>query len=116
MNGMKISAMLEEEIKRSETYAEDNFGAPMGSDWAEITREILANEPACVSIFARFMAAMLSKTEIAEKMKIVKEGSIPELLVKMPKIYINAAEFFYWGIQIGRRLEREQAAMLKNLK
>jgi hypothetical protein len=110
--------MLEEQMKRSAEFSSQNFGLQCGSDFPEVARDLLANEHVAIVIFTNTVRLMLSTKTVAESMKKASMGtpSPTEMVKGEPLFYQASVEFFYWGLQVGRELEKQQTEALATLK
>jgi hypothetical protein len=112
---MTIVEMLEREIKRSEEFSRQNFGLEGGSDFPEIAREVLSSEKMSTKLFMNFMMMTLGAKNVADKLAM-KVDDMKSIARCEPLIYKNALEFFYWGIQVGRELEKQNSHTLQKLE
>jgi hypothetical protein len=114
---MKIAEMLVQQMEASQDFTKKNFGLAVGSAYPEIVRECLADERVALKLFMNAIRISLSGSKIYEALQNdEKESKGPSNMVSAEPIFYEAGmEFFYWGLQIGRMLEREEARALNAL-
>ena len=111
---MNIAELLAQEMETSKQFANENFGTKIGSDYGPIVLECIDNERVRVAILMSFIKNSFSAKGVAEAVP-ANADQLPNFIRRTPAIYQTPAEFFYWGIQVGRKLEREQAAALSQI-
>lgn len=113
-----IAEMLKEEVKRSTDYSKVNFGAQGGDDFPEVARSIM-NE-AAGTLIANFAVDMVKQSlpgSLERLMDMMKKDMPGHLIVTENRAMFHTYLLMtYWGIQIGRRLEREQAEVLRSME
>lgn len=116
---MELAKMLEEEMERSTQFTRDNFGLKVGDTFPDVVRSVAASENIGMKLMINVvMGAMMGKS-MTEDMPTAPGPSgkldFSPLILK----YLNAFELpislLYWGIQIGRRMEREESEVLDKL-
>lgn len=114
----KIVQLLTEQIEASRVFTKRNFGLEVGSDYPEIVRECVAEDSVAMILFIDTLKIMMaSKDEIQEALesKGVEKG--PSCLVSQHSIFYGIGmKFFYWGMQVGRELEKAQNSTLSSMK
>lgn len=106
---MKIAEMLTEQMSSSEKFTQDNFGLKVGDTYPELVRECVASDKVQRFLFAHFLMSQLVAIKVLDK---IDPGNLAAF-ASSPEIFDLPMAMLYWGIEIGRRLEREQAAALK---
>jgi hypothetical protein len=100
-----IAQRLKEQQARSDEFTRKSFGLPIGDGYMELVREITGNTD-----LARKMAIAGVLNLFALRVNVL--ASSAEAAAASPNIYSIPLEHLYWGIEIGREMEREQAAVL----
>lgn len=114
---MSYATMLKEERERSKKFKEANFGLMTGDGFPEMVVE-LAGEVG-QEIFFRIVLASLLGKEALKEIASLPEGVAPDwthLVRKNMNIFELPFSLFYWGVQVGRRMEREEAQSLRILE
>jgi hypothetical protein len=112
---MTIVATLEEQMKQSAEFTRHNFGLQLGSDYPEIVREVLKSEKVCAEIAKNWFVGALQSGEILKGFRGGPAGMMSDISGE-PRVYSEAMNFLYWGIQVGRALERESAEALRKME
>jgi hypothetical protein len=115
---MTTAAMLEQQMKRSEVFSKQNFGLECGSDFPEVVRDCLSSVDVCVKLLMNYIMQVVGAKDLGESIQTLlpEADSIKGTVNKEPILYKIPMEFFYWGIQIGRQLEKENAEALYSLE
>jgi hypothetical protein len=115
---MNYLNMLEDEMKASEEFTKENFGLQVGDGFPELVRETTKSDKVAMKLILGLMMGSLSGKEFAESLKPKIDGAKPDwgaAIVKNFTAFDTPFSFLYWGIQIGRKMERESATALKAL-
>jgi len=110
--------MLESEIDKSYEFTRDNFGLKVGDEFPEIVRELCQSEKITAKLFMNVMLTGLMGSAIAKSLAEVPEGQKPnfgDIVLKHLSLFEIPLALFYWGIQIGRNLEKQSADTLKEM-
>ena len=110
---MSIVEELKKEMTRSDDYARRNFGAKYGEGFPDFAREITRDKDVAGLLFGRWMIDMLQSQTTLKALRSDRPADICELLGEHPGIYENFLSFVYWGVEIGRTLEKEEARALQ---
>lgn len=122
--GFTYAKMLEEEIAASEKFTKENFGLRLGDGYPEMARELAASKRASMKLVANITRIILNLDEVGASIAALpspdygRDGGdqTPDLslvILDNQGAFEPMLSMFYWGIQVGRRMEREQAAALK---
>ena len=113
--------MLQEEVDRSKKFTEENFGLMVGDEFPEMVKELASVDGVCGALVATYAMSFLhTKSLLMEFKETAKtpDGSVDWLRV----IRGNMATFelplslFYWGVQVGRRLQSAEQNAWKGVK
>ena len=124
MQNSQIRTMLESEIKTSGNFTKENFGMKIGDDFPEIVCEIIKSPHVTARLLVMLLAigiggkdaAMALSESARETGEENKEKVIQKAILSNFDAFDTPFEFFYWGIQIGRKLERQQTEALKSIE
>ena len=121
MIGTQIKTMLEAEMKTSDEFATRNFGLSTGDDFREIVEETLQSTKVSVllmmnPLMAALMGPKLGKWLAENSADENKERYATKAILANFEAFKLPMQFLYWGIQIGRKLAREETDALKNLE
>lgn len=107
---MTLAQRLVAQIQKSNEYSKKNFGAAVGEDFPPMCRELIQSKQVALTIIVDYLELMLSQGDVKDSMKdhneMLKNGPF-KFIEDQPVIYKHVMEFFYYGLQIGRELERE---------
>ena len=112
---MKIKEILEEVIKESDAYPKKNFGQMVGEGFSDFAKEATSSESLCMHLMLGLLfAGMMGKdvTESLAKMKDKSQAMSPVILENMT-VFSTPLSMLYWGIEIGKRLEKENQEVNK---
>lgn len=111
--------MLEEEMAASDLFTKENFGLQVGDSFPEMVREVLNSEKVAGKLLIGLLMGSFSGKELAESMRQIPDGEKPnigKIILKHVGAFDTPLAMLYWGIQIGRRMERESAKSLTQLE
>lgn len=108
----KVSVALKEEMAKSEAFTRENWGLALGEDFPEIAKDLLADSKLAEKLAGTWLVDRLRGSSVLDKLTDL--GPV-ESVRKHPEILKPYFEFLYWGIQIGRKMEREQAEALASI-
>lgn len=107
---MKIAGMLAVEMAKSDKFTSENFGLKVGDTYPEMVRELIEEKKVQVLLMKHYLTQQLMGKQILDK---VTPGDFFSL-AKVPEIFDLPMSMLFWGVEIGRQLEREQAAALQS--
>jgi hypothetical protein len=121
MEAQQIKAMLDEEIVASGEFTKRNFGLQVGDGYPEIVREIIKSNRVTGHLMVMLLGAALGGRGVSEDLaKLRAQGGenldMSRTILDNIEVFTTPLEFFYWGIQIGRKLERQESALLRGLE
>ena len=122
MIGAQIKTMLEEEIEASGEYSRRNFGLSTGEDFREMVEEAVKSRKVTANLILNTLMVGLAGPKLAEWMKANETASkdadalLSNAILSNLTAFKGPLEFLYWGIQIGRKLARQEAETLKTLE
>ena len=113
-----ISQMLDEEMKVSEEFSRRNFGLHVGDEFPEMVREVAKSEKLGASLMIGMLMGSICGKEIAESMKSQGNGKLDwsRIILDNVSTFEPSLSLLYWGIQIGRKLERNQTTTITKLE
>lgn len=110
-----IKQMLEFEMEQSEKFTKRNFGLKVGDGFPELVREIAESDKVATRlVISLVMGAMMGKG-IAESMPKDKNESWSPVIMDNLSVFENPLSLLYWGIQIGRKMERDEEKSLRKM-
>lgn len=110
-----IKEMLEAEQAASKKFTNENFGLKVGDGFPDVVREFAASKLAPHLVIALVMSALMGKSVVDDIPK-EQDGKWDDVILKHLAVFEAPLSMLYWGIQIGRKLEREESAALKRLE
>ena len=120
MNYNRITEMVEHQIKESNEYDKRSFGEITGEDFAETCKGALASRELRSHLMLSLLLGAISGREIADELKQSSDADPSEALKKAimnnARVFEPQLSLLYWGIRIGRELEREESDTLKKIE
>ena len=122
MRGTAIRTMLRVEMQTSEEFSRRNFGLAIGDDFREIAEEVIKEQRVSGKLLCGVLMAAFGGEAFAKSLK--KEGAqnldadqvLNQAILANMQTFQPPLEFLYWGIQIGRKLAKEEIETLKKLE
>lgn len=113
----RIKELLKEQIKMSNEFSQKNFGLLMGDGFPEMVKEMFHSTTACSVLLGGLVKTVLffNPRKMAERPTDSPESQEAFMMDNID-VFRSQLDMFYWGIQIGRRLEREEAAAMKSIE
>lgn len=115
MPSLSIAGKLAAAIKEAEEYRRTHYGAVMGDDFPELANEVLNHPAVGEKIFYDFLRESIGfiplMAEIADK-NIMPSNL--DFLKKTPNLYMPFLSWLYYGVQIGRELQKQEDAFLRS--
>jgi hypothetical protein len=116
--------MLLEEMKRSDDFKSEHYGAIGGEDYPDIADQVLNNHRGATLLMMAFMKSTSGIPKMACYMQehgmdgeTLESG---EVVAKFMRDNFDTfrpwLDMLYWGIKIGRKLEREDGKIDETLK
>lgn len=106
-----IKDLLESEIAASEEFSKLNFGLKVGDGFPEMVREIAKSEKLSMQlIIGILMVGVGGGKGVADSMASIPDGQKPnfeETILRNLSTFEIPLSLFYWGIQVGQKMERE---------
>ena len=116
---MNYMQLLESEMQTSDAFTKENFGLQVGDGFPELVREVVKSEKVQERLMIGLVLGSLSGKELAESMKSQnlktlngEKMDMSQIILKNIVAFDTPLALLYWGIQIGRKMERESAAAL----
>lgn len=116
---MTYTELLESEMESSERFTKENFGLQVGDGFPEMVREVLKSDKVAMKLIFGMILQNLSGKGIADSFKDLPEGTKPDfgqVVLKNVGAFDTPLALLYWGIQVGRKMERESAKQLNSLE
>lgn len=113
----KYATMLEEERGKSKAFRDANFGQMVGDGFPEMAME-LADAVGQETLLKTMLAPLIGK-KLIDEVTSLPEGVTPDwrrLVRENMTMFELPFGLFYWGVQVGRRLEREEAETLRRME
>ena len=108
---MGIRQMLEAEMEKSGEFAKSNFGLKVGDGYPELVREIGKSKFVGASLMLHVMIIGLSGGQgIKQSFEREKGADVDweKVIIQNLDVFQGPIEMLYWGIEIGRRLQKEE--------
>jgi len=110
-----IKEMLEAKQEASEQFTEDNFGLKVGDGFRELVLEFAASEKLAPMLVMNLAFGALLGKEVISDIPKEKGASWAPAIIKHLAVFEQPLSLLYWGIQVGRKLEREEQEALKRM-
>lgn len=109
--------MLDAEMETSKEFTRNNYGLAVGDGYRNMVEDIVQNKQLQAKVLVNMMMIGLTGKEVAESLKEdVGEHSLKNAIIKNHETFKGTFEMLYWGIQIGRKLEREEKSVLDGIE
>lgn len=115
----KYVKMLEEEMTASKEFTQYNFGLKVGDSFPELVREIVTSREIQTALMINLVMTGLCGPDVAKAMKEDMSHGVSDLtgpIMKNIHVFETPFAMLYWGIQMGRRIERESAEAMQKLE
>lgn len=114
---MDILTALEQEVERSNEFTRDNFGLKVGDTFPEVARAVAQSKTLSGRLVIGLVMGALTGKSVMDDVKGEGEDApnFGPVILKHLEVFETPLALFYWGIQIGRRMEREEAQALSKL-
>ncbi len=116
---MNYLQFLESEMDASDHFTKENFGLQVGDGFPELVREVVKSEKLAARLMIGLVLASMSGSKLAESMKAeVPYGQkldMSKVILENISAFDTSLAMLYWGIQIGRKMERESVEALKGM-
>lgn len=108
--------LLQEEQEASQKFSKENFGLMVGDEFPEMVRELAAVKDLPLKVIMHIAVVMLSDPKKLLSAVAREDGGEPDWLAvvrgNMPAFELPFS-MFYWGVRIGRRLQRQEDEALR---
>lgn len=114
----KLSQMLKDEIKASMQFEQSNKGLRVGSDFDEVTKDILHSDTVCSILVAGATLAFQQGPGPLVKSMLSSNGQPgcgEDIILNNKPIFVSPLQMFYWGMQVGRKLQKEEIDLLASI-
>jgi len=114
---VKIGEMLKQEVKKTSEFRSKNYSTALGDDYPEVVNEVI--DGAGDFLIAQMAIDLMRSSMVSPErmLKQMNDGLPYQIIVKdNQKFFEIQLQMLYWGIQIGRRLEREQQEVLRKME
>jgi len=113
---MRIKDMLKEEIKKSADFQKRNFGLRMGDGYPEMVKELCRSSTAVAHLCVGFVKTLAAAPSCGSGMPQATDAdAMQEAMLERLPVFESQFDMMYWGIQIGRRMQREEDAALAGI-
>ena len=110
------ATMLEEEINNSKKFTAENFGLKIGDGFPEMVRDVAQSKAVSTKLITSLMLLALHGNDVIRCLpESPSDGDLGQVILKTMPAFETSLAMLYWGVQIGRRLERESMKVLTNL-
>lgn len=105
-----IKDLLQEELKRSRDYQLEHFGAYTGDGFEDLVRELSRSKTFFSLLQLGLMNALegVAQAKIPDSMKIENADDAEKFVIQNLNLFRDQLNMLYWGIQVGKRLAKEQ--------
>lgn len=119
MVGEKIRTMLVDEMKASSEFSRRNFGLAVGDGFREIVEETVQSSEVSAHLLLGMAMMAITGGSLGQSLTLVNpenKGAISKVILDNFEAFKTPMEFFYWGIQVGRKLAAQEAETLNRLE
>ena len=107
--------LLEAEIAASKEFTQQNFGLKVGDGFPELVKELCQSKNVPIKLALGALLTALSSGRLADAMaKVSKDGDTGFVVLENLTTFELPLSMLYWGIQIGRKQQAEQATQLES--
>lgn len=106
---------LQEQMRASNEFTKENFGLKVGDGFPELVRELASDTKVSGYLVAHLAMATVSTGGLADKLEKGNDNPFTEAILGNLVCFEAPLAMLYWGIQIGRQLEREEVEALKRM-
>lgn len=106
---------LQEQMRASNEFTRKNFGLKVGDGFPELVRELAKDTSASGYLIAHLALTALTTPKIAENIDKSGDNPFTHAILENLVCFEAPLAMFYWGVQIGRQLEREEIEALKRM-
>ena len=109
--------MIEAEMKESEEFSKRSFGMKVGDGFPEMVRELVSSEVVAAKLYIGILAANLLGREAVKALDIDSgKPQFEKAILDNLLTFEQPLSLFYWGVQVGRKMERESIAALRDIE
>lgn len=109
----KIKELLKEEAGRSVQFQNQNFGLFIGDGYREMVEEMLESNSIANLLLIGVLNSLSALDDLRQSEEQPKDKhEAKQLFIKHLPMFKGQLDMLYWGIQVGRKLEREQSELL----
>lgn len=106
---------LQEQMRASNEFTKKNFGLKIGDGFPELVRELAKDTNTSGYLIAHLALTALTTPKIAENIDKSSDNPFSQAILENIVCFEAPLAMLYWGIQIGRQLEREEVEALKRM-
>jgi len=111
---MGIKDLLENEMKASHEFSKSNFGAQVGAAYPELVKEVSSSDPVCATLMVELCIAGITGKQVADSLKKHNDSKdLQKAILENLPSFNGQLSMLYWGINIGRKLEKESLEVNK---
>jgi len=118
-----IKDLLKAEIEKSNVYSKRNFGLITGDGFREMVEDLLKSKGFTMFLLTAYMTNIMGTSDLAEWAKnsgklgseITIDG-LRDMIRDNIDTFRPLLEMLYWGINIGRKLERDEQDTLRQME
>lgn len=96
MQMTKILSMLNEEMRKSKNFPQENFGM-------EFVKTITADDAMQSHLMIQYMTTIMSSRDLITTIDKTDPEAMRKIVMR-ESVYKPSLSFLYWGIQIGKQL------------
>ena len=108
--------LLESEMQASEEFTHRNFGLKIGDEFPDMVRELVSSDKISVRLLLSLLMGAMMGNKVGESLKDGDRASAGRAVLNNLTIFETPLALFYWGVQVGRKMERESASVLQNIE
>ncbi len=106
---------LQEQMKDSAEFSRRNFGLKVGDGFPELVQEIAGDSRTSGYLMATLAISLIMVPKLGDGIDKSAGNPFTKAILDNLGCFEGTLSMLYWGIQIGRQLEREEVEALKRL-
>jgi hypothetical protein len=111
-----IKEMLKDEIRTSGEFSKRNFGLQMGDDWPDMVKELTHSNIVVAVLSMGMMKSILGIPQFAMHSEATDPDTMQRVMLDNLDMFMTPLQMFYWGIQVGRKLQKEESETLQKME
>jgi hypothetical protein len=114
-----IKDMLEAEMKASQQFTNENFGLKVGDSFPEMVREVVKYDHFAMQLIMQLAIGGIMGLDVVKDISMMGEDRHKQpwgpIILQHLFVFEMPLSLLYWGMQIGRKLERDEQRAVAGL-